>query len=785
MRYLLSDIAQIVGGDLRGEDREVLGVVCDSRGSIGSHSLFVAICGENHDSHNYILQMMDRGVDSFLVEREGDYLDDTRGSYVVVDSSIGALQLLAAHHRSLFRGEVIAITGSNGKTTIKEWVAQLAPLAVKIFRSPRSYNSQLGVALSLLMIEGDEDFAIIEAGISRPSEMERLERMIRPDMVVVSSIGEAHSEGFNSLEHKIEEKMMLARGAKRVIYNSRYSELIPHVIYGEWLTIDASKFEALDMSDEATRCNSQIVVALFHTLGFDTPSFEAITPMAMRLEMVEGLSDSIIINDSYSSDLSSLTIALDALRSYAGDRPTTVILSDILQSGVSRAELYQRVSEAVERAGIDRVIGVGREICTSRRLFKAGSRFYLSTEELLAKLSMEDYASRAILLKGSRTSRFETIAYRLARKSHTTTLEVNLNTLASNLNYYRSMMSPKTKVVAMVKAQAYGAGAQEVARALANQGVNYLAVAFADEGSELRESGVTLPIIVLNADDGSFSQMVDSRLEPEIYSLRSLRNFASAVVARGERGYPIHIKLDSGMHRLGFRQHDIEQLSEELSLLGDAVRVASIFSHLATADMEDVDAKYKCRSQISLFDEMSREIEERIGYTTIRHIANSAAIVHYPEAHFDMCRVGIGLYGFGDCDDVVEPISTLCSRIVQIHQLEEGERIGYGMSEPLSRLSRIATIPVGYADGVDRRLGNGAWSLIVRGESAPIIGRVSMDSLMIDVTDIDGVEEGDLVTILSSKSGNSAADMADRLGTISYEVLTSISERVKRIYIKD
>ncbi|MFI3259279.1 MAG: alanine racemase [Rikenellaceae bacterium] len=789
MRYRLSEIAAITGGTLVGDDRVVREVITDSRGSVGCDSLFVAIEGCNHDSHRYIGQMVERGVRAFLVEHiDKEWCNNPDISYVKLEGrSIPSLQKIAAHHRKSFGGTVVAITGSNGKTIVKEWIAQLCPKGVKLFRSPRSYNSQLGVALSLLMIEGDEDIAIIEAGISRVGEMERLERMISPDIVVVTSIGEAHQEGFESMEQKIEEKMKLARGAKKVIYSSAYTELIPNVIYGEWLSIDAANYEGGALSDEASQHNSQIVEATLRTLGYPRPNFERLTPIAMRLEMIEGLSDSLIINDSYNSDINALSIALDSLRSNAAGRATTVILSDILQSGVESCELYERVSQALSRCGVDRLIGIGSEITRMAKCFGCESSFFPTTEELLNNITTEDYANRAILLKGNRESRFEKIGHRLARKSHITTLEVNLDAMISNLNYFRSHLAHGVKLTAMVKASSYGAGEEEVAQMLQLQGVDYLAVAFADEGSRLRERGITMPIIVLNADDGSFSQMVDSRLEPEIYSLRSLHDFAAAVEARGEREYPIHIKFDTGMHRLGFMDGEVEKLSSHLKGVEGVVRVSSIFSHLATSDMGD-EGRESTLSQIELFDKMSRELQERLNYNVIRHIANSAAITAYPEAHFDMCRLGIGLYGFSANEQeqkALRAVSTLKSKIVQIREIGEGEAVGYGGTGIAKRPTKIATIPIGYADGLDRHLGGGAWSFVVGGKLAPIIGRICMDSCMVDISSIGSVEEGDEVVIFSDMEGNRADDMAKILGTISYEVLTSISGRVKRIYTKE
>ncbi|MFR9619736.1 MAG: alanine racemase [Rikenellaceae bacterium] len=784
MRYRLSEIAKIAGGRLYGADREVSGVVCDSRSFVGDEgAIFVAIEGRNHDSHTFISQMVARGIESFMVERE-EACDSNEVSYLLVDNSIAALQRLAAHHRSLFGGVVVGITGSNGKTIVKEWLAQVAPRSVKMFRSPRSYNSQLGVALSLLMISGDEDVALIEAGISQCGEMQRLCEMIRPDVAVITSIGEAHQEGFESIAQKIEEKLRLAEGAREIVYHSGNRELIPHIIFRDKKVVDAAGFEAAQFSDYASRHNSQIVAAVNHLLGYDSPRFDKIKSVAMRMEMIDGVGGSQIINDSYNSDINSLSIALDALRTTAGDGGKVVIMSDILQSGVESAELYRRVGEAIKRAGVNWLIGVGSEISKWGDCFDCSTEFYPSTDDLLRHITLSKLSNHTILLKGNRESQFERVAHALAYKSHTTTLEIDLNAMRDNLNYYRSKLHSSVKLTAMVKASSYGAGDVEVAQVLQHEGVDYLAVAFADEGALLRERGITMPIIVLNADDGSFSQMVDSRLEPEIYSQRSLDAFAAAIVSRGERDYPIHVKLDTGMHRLGFVASDIEGLIKRIGELKGVVRINSIFSHLSSADMgkegESVTLK-----QIAEFEDMSRELMESIDYPIMRHLANSAAIVAYAQAQFDMCRLGIGLYGFGEEEAQLSPVSTLKTRIVQIRQIKPQQHVGYGGAGCVTRASRIATIPIGYADGMNRHLGNGAWSVIIGGEAAPIVGRICMDSLMVDVSNIAEVCEGDEVVIFSAKEGNRASDMAQKLGTITYEVLTSISTRVKRVYIKD
>ncbi|MBO5234996.1 MAG: alanine racemase [Alistipes sp.] len=784
MKYRLSDIAKICGGRLCGMDCEVSGIETDSRNcAFGKDVMFVAMRGANHDSHNFVAEMYERGVRAFMCE--GECKCGESAGCVVVENSVTALQRLAEAHRENITGRVVGITGSNGKTVVKEWIAQCLPAGVKLFRSPRSYNSQLGVALSLLMAEGDEELVIIEAGISRPGEMERLERMIRPEVVVVTSLGDAHQEGFESLMQKIDEKLVLAKRAKTIVYHSAYSEVDHAVRRVEAERVDAAKMPEVEFADDASCRNAQIIEALFEVLGYAMPDFANLQPVAMRLEVKEAINGSLLVNDAYNSDINSLAIALDYLHSVAGGRRKVLVLSDILQSGMSDEELYARVARLAAESGVERLIGVGERISSCKSMFvDVESDFYASTDELLRRMNGRDFADAAILLKGNRASRFEKISHALERKSHTTVLEVDLDAMIHNLNYFRSHLQPATRLTAMVKAASYGAGDAEVAQMLQHQGVDYLAVAFADEGVLLREKGVTMPIVVLNADEDSFDQMVLNRLEPEIYSLRSLEAFVGAVRRYGERHFPVHIKLDTGMHRLGFTAEDVDELIAKLADYATDVRVATIFAHLSCAD--DPSQDDFTRLQISRFDSVSSLIANALPYSVVRHTANSAAIERFPEAQFDMCRLGLGLYGFGyEHNDSLVPASTLKTRIVQIKRHRAGEGIGYGRAERLERDSVVATIPVGYADGLDRHLGCGVWSMLVGGVKAPIVGRVCMDSCMIDVTDVPNVAEGDEVTVFSSIAGNTAEDMAILLGTIPYEVLTSVSGRVKRIYVKE
>ena len=784
MNYLLSEIAAIVGGRLVGSDLAVRGIATDSRSLLSSQDVvFAAIDGKNHDGHNYIERMLQRGVRAFIVEREVSV--EIKGcGMVVVDSTITALQRLAAHHRAHFEGRVVAITGSNGKTIVKEWASRSMPDTVRSFASPKSYNSQLGVALSLLMLEGEEEVAFIEAGISEPGEMERLEAMIRPDIVVFTSIGDAHSVNFSSTEQKIDEKLLLAKRASTIIYSSEYKSLARRIkeCYGDRELIDSSAEaveDLLELSD-ALIVDACHVASLMRYLGYDVDEAVFSANVAMRLELKEGIDGSMIIDDTYNSDINSVLVALDALHVQSMGRRRVAVISDIQQSGMPSDELYGRIAEAVRKAGVDHLIGVGENIMSYRALFDRTSSFYFTTEELIENFDRERWASSVILVKGSRDSRFERLCRLLERRTHTTTLEVDLAAMKKNLNYFRRHLPAYHPIVAMVKAWSYGMGDVDVARMLQHEGVKYLAVAFADEGVALRSKGITMPIVVLNADQDSFDVMISHDLEPEIYSFHSLDEFRRAVHRAHRDNYPIHIKLDTGMHRLGFMEDDIDTLGRAVHA-DTSLRVASVFSHLSCADVEAEDEF--TRRQISLFDFMSSQLIEWLDYRPLRHLANSAAIERHHEAHFDMCRLGLGLYGLSyEHNDNLIQVATLSTRIVQLKQLRAGESVGYGRAARLERDSLIATIPIGYADGMDRHLGNGRWNVLVRGAKAPIVGRVCMDSMMIDLTGIEGIEVGDKVTIFSAEEGNTLNDMARVLDTISYEVMTSLSARIKRIY---
>ena len=771
MNYTLGQIAEISGGRLVGANLTARGVMTDSRHSFAADRMpiFVAIEGVNHDGHRFVSDLYRRGVRAFMVEHEVDFGLYPEAGFVVVGRSLVALQKLAAYHRSQFRGKVVAITGSTGKTTMKEWIAQAAPDGMRLFRSPRSYNSQLGVALSLLMIEGDEDLAVIEAGISRPDEMARLEAMIRPNIGIFTSLGPQHDENFIDWGHKAAEKAVLFCRAECVIYNST-SEHITDAVAAVRHKVAAT--DTLQMAEE-----------FYALLGYDRAATKErlaeAEPANMRLSLAEGLGGSVVLSDTHNTDINSLRIALDELKDVAADRHKIVILSDILYSTLPEGALYAQVAKLCAEAGLSRFVGIGKRISAHKDLFDSSYDFYFSADEFLKGLTQNDIEQAAVLVKGGPMSGFDRIVHALSRQSHTTVLEVNLSQMVRNLNVYRSLMPAQSKMVAMVKASSYGHGDYEIASVLEHEGVDYLAVAFADEGIVLRQKGITMPIVVLNADADSFGLMCSYRLEPEIYNFASLEAFAKAVVAAGENDYPIHLKVDSGMHRLGFGMEDVERLCGRLAELKELLTVRSIFSHLATAD-DAAQADFVAAQQ-SRFDQVSSAIMASLPYRPLRHLNNTAGIEHYPTSAHDMCRLGIGLYGVGA--EGVKPISRLTTRIVQIKELAEGESVGYGRAGVISAPTTIATIPIGYADGLDRRLGCGGWSVCIGGQMAPIVGRVCMDSCMVDVTNIP-CHEGDEVVIFGGEGG-SVVDMAEKLGTIPYEVMTSVSRRVKRIYVKE
>lgn len=790
MDYSLENIAAVTGGRFSGRDSRVLSVMTDSRHSFDAQErpVFVAVKGINHDGHRFIGDLYRRGVRAFIIEADVDTGAYPEAGFVRVGRSLHALQALAADYRKSFKGKVVGITGSAGKTTVKELIAQLAPEGTVIFRSPKSYNSQLGVPLSLLMMRGDEDYALIEAGISRPGEMERLAAVIRPDIGIFTGIGPEHGENFESPEQKAAEKAKLFAGCGTVIYDG--SPLLRETLTGDYGLVDASLYSAGVLSgDETLAKNAGFALAFYEIPGVpeeDTVSrLKNVSATSPRLEVREGLAGSVVISDTDNTDINSLGIALDYLNGVAGERPKMFILSDIMFSPLPAGELYTKAASVVKAAGVDVLVGVGEALYAHEGLFAAppNKYFFHTVTELLVWLNQARIAGMAVLVKGNEWDDFRRVTHAIERRTHTTVLEINLDAMIHNLNRFRSLLEPGTKVMAMVKAAGYGNGGFEVANMLANQGVDYLAVAFTDEGVRLREQGIAMPIVVLNADSDSFELMTANRLEPEIYNMESLRAFVSAVKSSSAENYPVHIKIDSGMHRLGFMEEEIPGLAEALMRERGSVRVRSVFSHLAVSDV--TGGEEFTRSQIALFDRISGRLAGSLGYSPLRHIANSAATERFPEAHYDMVRLGIGLYGVSAAgQEALMPVSRMKTRIVQVKELEAGETVGYGRAGRLERRTRLAVLPVGYADGLDRRLGEGRWSVLTGGRQAPTVGRISMDSCVVDITGTDA-SVGDEAVVFGGNGENGICEMASRLGTIPYEIMTSVPERVKRIFIKE
>ncbi|HUW07636.1 MAG TPA: bifunctional UDP-N-acetylmuramoyl-tripeptide:D-alanyl-D-alanine ligase/alanine racemase [Williamwhitmania sp.] len=814
------EVAEAINGTLQGDvNTTVDNITIDSRTiSSAKHTLFFAIKGSRHNGHQFIHSLYDLGVRAFVVSDVPKDITQMDGaSFIVVHNTLLALQRLAIWHRSKFNIPVVGITGSNGKTIVKEWLYQLLHQKVHVVRSPRSYNSQVGVPLSVLLIEEGTELAIFEAGISLSGEMALLQPIINPTIGIFTNLGQAHQENFSTLEEKVREKLTLFKNSDVLICSADQEEVMRiaikeaavngyrlftwssngasadvgvsrkssgkgstlEVVYKQkQLHIDLPFRDAASV-ENAIHCLS-LLLYLGHTDLILSGALMALAPVAMRMELKEAVNGSTLINDSYNSDINSLTIALDFLNNQVQHTAKTLIISDILQSGKKEQELYREVAQLAAAKGVNKIYGIGPAISTCAEYFPKSSQFFLTTEAFLAKASKEAFHDEAILVKGSRDFGFERITSFLERKVHTTVLEINLNALVHNLNHFRGLLKPETKVMAMVKAFSYGSGSYEIASLLQFHRVDYLAVAFADEGVALREAGITMPILVLNPEMGSFGTMVEHKLEPEIYNLASLKEFSREVEHWGMMDYPIHVKLDTGMHRLGFIEKDVSTLIAELKSNG-SVKVMSAFAHLAAADEPKHD-KFT-REQIALFEKLSEQLQQELGYQIIRHTLNSSGIERFSEAQFDMVRLGIGLYGVSALpNSPLRAVSSLKSTIVQIKEILPGESVGYGRKGQVTRPSRIATVPIGYADGLNRLLSNGVGEFVVRGKRVPIIGNICMDLCMVDITDVNA-EEGDEVLVFGENP--SIVEISEKLRTIPYEVLTGISRRVKRVYFQE
>lgn len=825
MLYTITKVAALIGARVVGgaPQAAVRWILTDSRSlCFPEETLFFAIRTRSGDGHQYIAELYGRGVRAFVVDEAPDDAEAAYAgaAFLCVSDTTVALQRLAERHRDEFDIPIVGITGSNGKTMVKEWLYQLLSPARVVTRSPRSYNSQIGVPLSVWLLGDDSQIGLFEAGISKPGEMRALHDIIRPTLGILTSLGPAHQENFRSAEEKCREKLSLFHDAAAVVYPSDDDTVGRCVrvsgFRGErigWSRKDANaamyvesatpadgrtdihyiyKGEPADYSlpfiDEASVVCSIEAAAAARYLGVDAAavaeSMARLEPVAMRLEVKEGQRGCTIVNDTYNSDVSSLAIALDYLcrRPESEDKSRTVVLSDILQSGEDPRELYTRVDELLDRRGIAKLIGIGPDMMEQAEVFNVPEAYFFSTtDDFLAGYDFGDMRDEIVLVKGARAFGFDRISEALERKVHETILEVNLSALIANLNHYRAMLRPGVKLACMVKADAYGAGAIEVAKTLQDHRVDYLAVAVADEGAALRSSGITANIMIMNPEMTAFTTMFRHHLEPEVYSFRLLEALIRAAEKQGITGWPVHIKLDTGMHRLGFDpERDIDRLIDRLRRQ-DAVVPCSVFSHFVGSDSDDFD-RFSLH-QWELFQAGSSRLQAAFPHKIIRHICNSAGIEHFPERQMDMCRLGLGLYGIDSRDNhTINNVCTLRTTILQIHDVPQTETVGYSRKGRLTRDSRIAAIPIGYADGLDRHLGCGRGYCLVRGQKAPYVGNICMDVAMIDVTGID-CQEGDSVEIFGDNLP--VTTLSDILGTIPYEVLTSVSGRVKKIYFQD
>ena len=830
MNYSIEKITTLIGARRIGEtDAQIGWLLTDSRSlCFPEETLFFALKSTRNDGHRYIEDLYRRGVRNFVVEAKGiaEYCPNgsvtamADANFLIVPSPLAALQRLAERHRDEFNIPIVGITGSNGKTMVKEWLYQLLLPSQKIVRSPRSYNSQIGVPLSVWLLNEQTEIGIFEAGISQPGEMMALRDIIQPTIGVLTSLGSAHQENFRSMEEKCLEKLELMHDTEAMVYcsdndivsrcirrmqykgekiawsqcdeqvalfvkrieNKGQSARITYIWQGEENTYSIPFIDEASIEDTITCAAVALRIGL--TPGQLADRMPKLEPVAMRLEVKEGQRGCLLINDSYNSDINSLDIALDFMqrRESAGSLTKTLILSDIFQTGTTPDKLYAQVSDLAVKRGINKFIGIGPELSAQAdRIQIADKQFFADVNHFLSSDAFAALHHELILLKGARPFGFDQITEQLEQKVHETILEVNLNAVVENLNYYRSFLKPETKMVCMIKADGYGAGAVEIARTLQDHRVDYLAVAVADEGVTLRKAGITANIMIMNPEMTAFKTMFDYDLEPEVYSFRLLDALIKAARKEGITGWPVHIKLDTGMHRLGFDPvDDMDELIDRLKHQ-NAVIPRSVFSHFVGSDSDDFDAF--SAQQFALFEEGSSKLQSAFSHKILRHIDNSAGIEHFPERQLDMCRLGLGLYGIDSRDNrILNTVSTLKTTILQMHHVPAGETVGYSRKGKLDRDSVIAAIPIGYADGLNRHLGNRHGYCLVNGQKAEYVGNICMDVAMIDVTDIP-CQEGDQVEIFGEHLPVTV--LSDAIDTIPYEVLTGVSNRVKRVYFQD
>ncbi|HYC39334.1 MAG TPA: bifunctional UDP-N-acetylmuramoyl-tripeptide:D-alanyl-D-alanine ligase/alanine racemase [Chitinophagaceae bacterium] len=832
LEYSLSDIARIISAEAHlSTDECIEQLVIDSRRAFTpAGSLFFAIPGVRRDGHHFLPELYRRGFRNFVVSANVNTESFPDGNFLKVHDTIGALQALAAHHRSRFDVPVIGITGSNGKTIVKEWLFQLLHTRYQVVRSPKSYNSQVGVPLSVWQFGNQHQLGIFEAGISRRGEMERLQPVIRPQFGIFTHLGEAHAEGFASMEEKALEKIRLFTACRQIVYcrdhfaglNLDFEKACregaenPDIQFRSWsreseawLRVTSIQRGAGDIqigahcenrdvsiripfTDDASIENAVTCWCTLLALGIPQVDIEkgmtALFPVNMRLELKKAINHCSLINDSYSADLDSLDIALAFLEQQAGGQKKTVILSDFLQTGITPGELYEKILNTVRSHGITRLIGIGEQISSQlrehalRQESGISVELYPSTAAFIRKFRSSQFRDETILVKGARIFGFEEIVSLLEQKLHQTILEVNLGAMLHNLKQYQACLRDSTRVMAMVKAFAYGSGGSEIAGYLQFHKVDYLAVAYADEGVELRKSGITAPVMVMNPEQGSFEPIVSFRLEPELFSFGILKAFNEFLEGEGLQDYPVHVEIETGMNRLGFPPADIQVLGEYIAK--SRMRVQSVFSHFAAS--EDAAQDRFTKQQFDTFESAAQQLRTGLGYDFLCHISNSAAIVRHPDFQLDMVRLGIGLYGIdpaGSRKLKLQPVATLRSTIAQLRRLKAGDTVSYGRSGKLERESLIATVRIGYADGYPRRLGEGRGKLWVRGSLVPTIGAVCMDMIMVDVTNVAGVTEGDEVILFGRELP--IEQVAAWAGTIPYEIMTGVSQRVKRVFFEE
>lgn len=842
--YKIQQLSEIISAEIIGNPiGNVEQIYFDSRAIYQpKNAIFFAFSEMGNDGHSYLEDAYKKGVRQFVISKEIEFKTDS--VYLKVGSTVKALQNWAKFHRQKFNFPIIGITGSNGKTIVKEWLNQLLWQDFSIVRSPKSYNSQIGVPLSVLQINAEHNLGIFEAGISLKNEMQQLEEIIQPEIGVLTHIGSAHLENFGSKEELIGEKLKLFQNVKKLIYNSE-KELIKNKIQQ---TFPQNQFEfysfgknendtiqILSISDEKSGKQIEInwnsktyqfqipfhddasveniltvlttIVALndCHSERSDSeveesldssirrndkdldlekylPKTANLLPIEMRLEIKEAIRDSILINDTFNSDLHSVKVALDVLAQQPFPRKS-LVLTDVLQSNLEENELYKKVAELVNNYQINDLVLIGEFIPKHKNLFKTEARTFASTDEFLKTLSIQNVHNEAILLKGARPFKLEKISAFLEKKSHDTVLEINLQALTDNVKFFRNQLNPNTKLMAMIKANSYGAGSFEIAQTLEHQNIDYLGAAYADEGAELRKAGITLPIMVMNPEQSSYSTIIEFQLEPEIYSLRVLELFIQTLKEKSiTEAYPIHLKVDTGMNRLGFRPEQLDELIQYLKT-EKSVKIQSIFTHLATADVPE--EKEFAFHQLKIFDESYTKISSELNLKPIKHALNSPGIIHFNENQYDMVRLGIGMYGISDDDSTqkqLKNVITFKTVISRISEIEAGETVSYGRRFKAEKKTKIATLPVGYADGIRRSLGYGTGNVSINNQIAPIVGTICMDMLMVDVSDIN-CKEGDEVILFGENP--SIKSVAEKVGTIPYEILTSISARVKRVYYKE